>query len=251
MGIRIDRLAEGEPGQAWIEMLRSFDPSAARVLKIDDRTGVWRVSRGGRELVLKMWEYSGVGGRLKLLLRASRGWRHWRGARWLAEHGIGTARPLALMTEHGSGGPREWLVMEFLPGKTVLEHLHEGDLRPRQEHALAAAIAGQVSDMVARGRFNRDHKPSNLIVTGWDGDEPRIAIIDCVAIRRCGRFDFGAMRRMLASLYIEPLGVGCPPRRALCGRALAAISALRWWPMLGAQVLAHGDPRPRIDPVGR
>ncbi len=248
-GIRVERTAPGEDPRAWLDWMRGFEPGAARTLKIDEGTGVWRAGMNGRDVVVKMWEHRTLGARIKLLLRGSRAWRHWRGAAWLEASGFTTARTLALMTEYGPGGPRQWLVMEFLAGETVLEAIAGGGLGVRREHGLAAALGGQVSDMVARGRFNRDHKPSNLIVTGWAGDEPTVGIIDCVAIRPCRRFDFGAMRRMLASLFIEPLGVGAAPRRTLCMRALTAIQAKGWWRELEQMVREHGDPRPRVDPL--
>lgn len=250
VGLRIDRLAEGQDRHAWLEDLKRIDLGKAQILKIDDRTGVWKTPLAGREVVLKMWEYPTLPGRLKLIFRASRGCRQWRGAQWLIANGFPTAKPLALCTEYGPGGPREWLAIEHLEGRSILDHIADQDLSISQEHAVAKALAEQISDMVAKGRFNRDHKPSNLILTCWEGDKPRIAIIDTVAIRRCRRFDFAAMQRMLASLYIEPLGLGCSPRRTLCMRALDAIQAWDWWPTLSGMIRNHGDPTPRINPRG-
>lgn len=242
----MERVAEGEDSVAWQAALEGFDPGKAEVLKIDGSAGVWGATLGGRDCVVKMWEYRGIWGRVKMQVRASRGWRHWRGARWLEENGFATAPTEALMSERGDGVVREWLVMRRLDGPTVLEILEYSLVGTRREHALAGALGEQVSEMVARGRFNRDHKPSNLIVTGWTEGVPTVAVIDCVAIRKCRRFDFGAMRRMLASLYIEPLGVGSPPRRGLCMRALEAIRAREWWWLIVGAVQEHGDPRPRV-----
>ncbi len=140
--------------------------------------------------------------------------------------------------------------MERLDGPTLLEAITSGESSARWQHALAAAAADQVSAMVGRGRYNRDHKPSNLVVVVGSGDSggPILAVIDCVAIRPCRRFDFGAMKWMLSCLVIEPMGIGLPVRRALCMRALATIQAVSWWGEITGMITGRGDPKPRVDP---
>ncbi|GMV25120.1 MAG: hypothetical protein AMXMBFR58_11510 [Phycisphaerae bacterium] len=245
---RITRVAPVEDARAWARALAAFHPGRAAQLKIDGSAAVWRADLAGRSVVIKTWAMRSFADRLKLACRMARGDRHWRGARWLLDNGFHTARPLVLATDRGPAGPRQWLVMEYLDGPTVLDCIIDGTLAAKDEHGLARALASQVSEMVALGRFNRDHKPSNLIVTGVGTASPRVAIIDCVAIRKCRRFDFSMMRRMLASLYIEPLGLGAPPRRSLCMRALTSIDARSWWQTLEHLVVSHGDPRSRVDP---
>jgi hypothetical protein len=256
--LRVRATAPGESESAWLDAIISFDPARATPLKLDRDSAVWRAVIAGREVVLKRRRLVGLVDRFKHAFRASRGWRHWRGAEWLAANGFPTARPLALLSERRDGpdpGWHEWLALEHLPGRTVLEHLRHADLSAREQHALARVLATRISDMVALGRFNRDHKPSNLIVTSWrpgsSGDEPTVAVIDCVAIHRCRRFDFSKMKRMLASLMIEPIGTACPPRTTLRMRALVSIDAAVWWSELDAMVRAHGDPVPKIDPFAR
>ncbi len=155
--------------------------------------------------------------------------------------------------------------MEALPGKSVLHHLADRDLTVRQQHTLAAELGRIVARLRARSDWrghahNRDHKPSNLIVTSLD--PPQVAIIDCVAIRR-DWFDSDQPFRMLADLLIEPLGVGHPPRRTLMMRALLAYfreldtapmpdraKALRhFWQEVTDTIRDHGDPTPRVNPL--
>lgn len=146
--------------------------------------------------------------------------------------------------------------MEALPGKSILQHLADRDLTTRQEHAVAAAIGSDIALLARHVLQNRDHKPSNLILT--NPAKPAIAIIDCVAIRRGIRAD-----RMLASLVIEPSGVGLRPRRALMMRVIRECARnapdilegghRRWvrelWRRVAAIVQAHGDPTPRVNPL--
>jgi len=141
-----------------------------------------------------------------------------------------------------------------------------GGAMVRIQHRVAAVAGRQIAEMtLGRQRYwNRDHKPSNLIVQDTSSIAPSICVVDCVGVRE------GSMRlskapwcRMFASLYIEPLGCGCQPRRALCYRVIQQFviasmarptkSAMRravrkLWRATRLRVERHGDPRPRVDP---
>lgn len=196
--------------------------------------------------------------------------KHWRGAALLAAKRIPTASPIALATAAVDGVRCELLVLEHLSGPTLLERMKRIRESPgsgvRAQHALARAVAEQVFAMTSRGVSNRDHKPSNLIVTG----AAAVAVIDCVGVRSSG----GDALREFAALVIEPLGCGVLPRRALLCRTLRTYAereaqpdraapggreadeprsaAKARWRALERLVARHGDPRPRTDPlVGR
>lgn len=245
---RVVRCAPGEDAAAWVRALRGFDPAPADTLKRDGDTAVYRATILGREVVLKWCGLRGPGDRLKALVGGSRADRHWRGARWLLDHGIRTGRPLVMLRERGRP-PGVWLILEYLPGKSVLQHLADGDLTPRQEHRIAAEL-GRIAGTIDRhGRYNRDPKPSNHIVLRAEGAEVQVGVIDCSAIRPRRP---GTLARMLAALVIEPLGCGCPPRRALMMRAVMACGAAArdaLWRQARAIVEAHGDPTPRVNPL--
>jgi len=177
----------------------------------------------------------------------------------LQDVGIPTAEPLALVTRTMEGGrPEGLLVLERLTGPTLLEVLAGGEMGVRQEHALAREAGRIVGRLALAGIVNRDAKPSNWIVTSADPQHPGLALIDTVGVRR-GSNPLG----MLASMYIEALGTGCPPRRTLIMRCLLSAGGLAWkpvdtaprwrahgaWHMIAKFVNAHGDPRPRIDPL--
>jgi hypothetical protein len=213
---------------------------------------VYRATLHGRNVVLKRWILNRLAARFKARAKAGRADRHWRNAAWLEEQGIGTARCLALATEYRKVWPRRWLVMEAVPGHSVLEHLAANDLDIRAQHILAAELGKQIASLAECDRRNRDHKPSNLMVT-WLDEGPWISIIDAVAIQR------GAdPERMLASLMIEPTGCGLRPRRTLAMRVLQSFLAEsasdssarnRIWHAVADRIAAHGDPRPRVDPL--
>lgn len=265
------RVAPGESPQAWSDALDTDWRSSATLLKRDTLTSVWRTTLLGRDVVIKAWTLATPGARLKSLLHLSRGQRHWRGAARLAAHGFTTAAPLLLGRERQGSDPVELLVMRALPGRTLLHSLADARLTTRQEHAVAAAIGRQLARLGSVRLGNRDHKPSNLILTGEETDSPEIAIIDTVAIRRAVR---PCLVRMLHALAVEPLGVGLLPRRALRMRVLAAlvvetdekyavedvrrknrrraihrIVMRRLWRQTVASVQRHGDPTPRVDPL--
>lgn len=290
-GVRVEKVAPAwrERKAALARFAQSFrlDPAAGTVLKAEGHSFVVRVEVDGTPVIVKWRELTGLRDRAKSLLRASRGFRQWRGARRLQRAGIPVARPIALLTQYGIGDaeaasapksllpshawPREWLLIEEAPGKTLLRHLADRDLSVRDEHALARAVGVQVGAMLRANVCNRDHKPSNLIVSMDDG-VPIVTLIDTVGIRRRG--NPGEMARMLATLLIEPIGVGVAPRGAIAYRVLRDACAA-WLEHTLARPLGtakgdkkalramirsmarrvdqyirtHGDPTPKINPL--
>jgi hypothetical protein len=216
-------------------------------------------------VIIKCRTLTRITDRLKSALRAGRADRHWRGAAWLIHHGFRTARPLVLARVRGDEGVREVLVLECLPGRTVLDHLAARSLGPRSEHEIAREAGRLIARLSSLDRFNRDCKPSNLMVTRLDETGVEIAMIDTVAIRPSVRRRRN-FARMLASLIIESVGTGNEPRNALKARAVReAITALtpgasprathtasmNVWSRIATIVRDHGDPTPLHQPTPR
>ncbi|MGH7132749.1 MAG: lipopolysaccharide kinase InaA family protein [Phycisphaerales bacterium] len=247
-------MATDLPPPAILAALRDLHPTRAQVIKRDGDAEVLATELLGQPVIIKRWRARSAYEKLKMKLGFGRANRHARGTRRLQDSGIPTARVLAsqLLPEQ-DGTLAQTLILERLPGKTVLEHLADNDLSPRQQHALARRIALDMAALIRAGYYNRDHKPSNLIVTSTDAADPRAAVIDTVAIRRAG--DIGAIR-MLASLYIEPLGCGVPPRRALAFRVVRTLANeglgkpyQQLWMYAGNVIRNHGDAKPKISPL--
>lgn len=252
---------------AWMEGL---DVSSASRLKETLNGAVLRATMGDRAVVVKISRLSGVE-RVRSLLRATRAFAQWSGSERLAGAGIATARPLAIADDTVGGA--QWLVMECAPGRPLIEVMAlvdrgtSGAPGPAEQHAIARAVGSQIASISAAGLFNRDHKPSNLIVergSGSGGGGPTVRVVDTVAIRRVRAGEWRFARRMMASLVIEPAGCGVRVRRGLCLRVLEAFveaqgeltresrrAALRGgWSSVAALVRAHGDPTPRDNPLG-
>lgn len=261
--IRIIRAHRGEDAAKWARTLA--DPQwlgESSLLKEDGTNTVRRATLLGRETVVKCREVSGAWARVKCALGRGKGDRHWRGAAMLAGKGVKTARVFVLVRARMGGRDRELLIMQWLAGPTLLRvmaNVHAGAAGApgiRAQHALARAVGRQIAQMGEL--LNRDHKPSNLIITG----AAEVAIIDCEGIRRA---TIPGAARMFASLLIEPTGCGVRPRRALMMRtALAWLETetpdgveredkramLRTIFADVARVIAHhGDPTPRINPL--
>ena len=263
---RVIKIAPGEDGQAWADALS--DPAwrqSAELLKRDDGVSVWRTRMLGHDVVVKCWSLDRLKRRLQVIVGATPARRQWRGAAWLQEHEIPTADPFVIVRTTLDGRLTECLVMRALIGETVLDHLAGGDLTIRQEHVLARLIGHQIAQITLHNRFNRDHKPSNLIVMRTDNPTPTVAVIDSVAIRRATR-SHDHLCSMLADLAIEPTGCGCPPRRTLAMRcvleALAGMfsdgrpkdkdpATLRneVWAAVMSVMARRGDLTPRINPL--
>lgn len=256
--MRLARLAPGQSADAW--RTRLAQPQPGLTLKRDAGVHVLRTPDG---YVLKSQPLTSRRRRLEFLLGFSRAHRHWRGSLRLAALGLPTARCLALARTPDAAV----LAMDALPGRSVLEHLSRRDLPVRDEHAVARALGALARTLVDAGRFNRDAKPSNLIVLPPDppADGPAapgrpgrsVATIDCVAIRRCPRRSGRHLARTLASMIIEPIGCACPPRRALRLRAVRSAlgdhpdrrAVRELWRAVERLVAEHPDPRPRVSPL--
>lgn len=253
-------------------MLRAGDPNAIplaravlsesweappRDIKRDDRTSVRRARAADRDIVIKSWRLSRPKDLLNTLLIRTPGRRHWRGAARLARLGASSAPCLALLRSRAGLRFTETLLLEAVPGATLLEHLDmaargASPFSWREQRELARAVGAQVRGLTTQGWFNRDHKPSNLIVNSPN----RVVMIDVVAIRRDRERTGGA--RMLTSLMLEPMGVGCVASRTMRMRVLkeasggASLSARKMaWRGIAERIAAHGDPRPKINPLER
>lgn|GEM_PF-772141 len=256
----------GRPRE-WRHALEGFNPNHAVSLKVSVGSEVSRATMLGRTVVVKVRMACGAVERMKRACRASRGWRQWRGVPLVTRAGARSPACLVLAVEHTEGGTREWLVMDAAQGRSLLEHLADihagrGVAGVRAQHDLARAMAWLLAKLDRAGLFNRDHKPSNIIVTslGKGGSPPTFALIDTVAIRRGRKAD-----RMLHALFVEPLGVGVPPRRSLAMRVIHELVRLErpgasateqrarrhgLWVEVSKAIERHGDPRPRDNPLG-
>jgi len=225
-----------------------------------------------QRVVLKREPLTSALARLRARLGLSRADRHWRAAAALAPANIPTAQCLALLIEHApatKSGAATWLVMAHVEGPTLLEliarthshahaHAHAPTMPPRAQHQLAADIGHTLARLTACGIANRDAKPSNWIISPTRGP----TIIDPVGLRRATN---KRTVHMLASLIIEPHGVGTPIRRTLLARALHAYLAAidtthpaprhrfkRLWHRVAVHVAAHlarTGGTPRVSPL--
>jgi tRNA A-37 threonylcarbamoyl transferase component Bud32 len=266
-GVVITRCARGTGAPrapAWQAALAGawLIDEHTQVLKHEGRAWVWRARLLDREVVIKSRELGAID-RLKQALGASRADRHWRGAAALSMKRIQTARVLAMGRMTIDSRPADVLVMEFIEGPTLLKMLAGGnDLGTRAQHVIARAVGRQVGVMVEAGMYNRDHKPSNILMRTTRAGDAEPVVIDCVAIRYgpWASSRRGAVR-MLASLVIEPTGCGCPPRRTLMLRVLLAAIASgstspsckadvrALWRAVADRVNRHGDTKPLVNPL--
>lgn len=265
---KIVRVGAGEDGAVWRRALEGGEwVDGAVVMKEDGGSWVRRARVMGREVVVKCRELGSWWKRVKFGVGMGHGHQQWRGAERLMKAGIATGRPLVVARAVVDGRVCEVMVLEFVAGKTLLELLDEvaRGVGPgvREQHAVAREVGKQVGVLDRNRLCNRDHKPSNLVVMVGSGGMPEIAIIDCVGVRPWSHGN--KSQATLSALAIEPIGCGVQPRRGLIARALDSYvekegccgsgprqDTVRFvWSDLARIVRAHGDPRPRVDPLGR
>jgi hypothetical protein len=235
----------------------------AEWLKQDERSTVLAGDSAAGPVVVKSLLVDRPKDLLSRALGVTRLMRQWRGAEVLALRGFVVARPLVLWRGRDDAGRVvESLAMERHAGKTVLRHLADGDLSAEMEAAVARRIGEDVARLARLGLVNRDHKPSNLLLHPSEPQaaslKPVIAILDTVGVRR-SRSPREAAVRMLFGLTVECVGTGVLPRlstRLTVVRAAAAGLGLprrevAWlWLDVRERLGRHGDPRPRVDPLG-
>jgi len=266
--VRLVRSApDGLDRSAWISAIGARDWSVgAEVLKRSSDASVIRATVHSIDMVLKSRLSGGVKGSLQRVIGRSRSDRQWLGSEWLATHGIASARCLALLTGRRDGAGVETLVLEYVPGHTLLWHIARGaiaeDPMSPASRAIAYAVGTDMARLVKAGRFNRDHKPSNIVVVRSGPPTAALALVDAVAIVRfkpAKRSE--AMARMIASLMIEPRGIGHPAPETFMARVVQALGhemvgaaeaeawsrdMLAWASRI---VGSHRDPVPADDPL--
>ena len=257
----VQRCSEALAETDWSRALASIDLSAARLLKHTADTTVVRAQLnlgGSRSCILKTQRLGGLWNAIRCRLGATRLDRQWKGAQLLQRaKAMPTAECLALLRwKAGDGRTFLTLIMEDLPGRTLLEHMASPP-EPRTRRLLAQAVGAQTRGLLKAHLFNRDHKPSNLIVTSMDpaGDQPpTLALVDTVGIGDAGARAIEPIRP-LTSLMLEPMGCNVTPRLADRMRTLRAFEPDRdtrrkLWKRIDAAIKAHGDPTPKDNPLG-
>jgi serine/threonine protein kinase len=250
------------PARALLELTASVfstSPPPTKLLKLDGPRRVLLISPATRApFVLKSWPLT-LTHRLRAIAGLSRPHTQHQGSDRLRRAGFSTAPTLGILQTPRapwSHAAELWLLIPFIQGTSLLSALRDPahTLHTHQGLTLARTLGQHIAHLTAAGLFNRDHKPSNLILSDLPATPP--TLIDTAGIRHCEPSNLDAKARMLASLYIEPSGLqpSCPPRLSLCFAAAKAATdtqtqAKSLFRAARHIIQNHGDPRPRISPI--
>ncbi len=226
--------------------IQSGSHDHAHCLKRQPDTEVWKVECDGLPLIVKVWDLT-PRRRLESLVRRSPAWRQARGVRILRRTAIPTSQVIDIIRTP----QREFLVLDFIPGRSILEHLASGQLSCDQEKTVASAVGHLIARMLRARVGLRDPKPSNLICRAQPHDPawPDLAVIDCA--------EAGSKndpRWQARALVAECLGVGICPRRTILMRCLREIEPDRasrhnLWRRVAREVGESENLTPRSDPL--
>ncbi|MEM1423088.1 MAG: hypothetical protein AAGH64_03695 [Planctomycetota bacterium] len=269
--VRVPKRGDERGARLVHALARGHWRDGATPLKSSGDAGVFGCVLAGEEVVVKTMRIATARDRLRASMGATRLGRQWRGASILEKAGVRAAMPLVLLRGYDDADSIvETLVIERVAGKSLLEHLRDRDLLYEETRALTESMAVDLEAMWVRA-FNRDHKPSNLVVERTE-DGVRAVVVDTVGVRRLRGVASGSnakLARMLASLWIEALGVGHPPTvreayRLVCrvcdaptpkgkkkpgwSRARSFGFARTMWALASDIVREHPDPTPKDSP---
>lgn len=149
-----------------------------RVLKHDGTTTVVVAGDAERRWVVKRYNTKNRWHAVRRLVRVSRAANCWTAAWWLADAGVATPRPVAVMEERMLGflRGRSYFVSEFIDGATLDHVLRHGGDDPSWLVEQAAEI---VLRLRAAGIVHGDMKATNFVVS-----EGRMHLVDLDATRR-------------------------------------------------------------------
>lgn len=230
--------------------------ASARVIKSDDRTTVLAGEAAGYPVVVKALALDRAIDRIRSVVRRTRHWRQARGAAAVASAGLRVCHTHAIVRGTDPSGHRvEALIIERVEGPTLLRLASERSVGSGDDRVLLDRLGEDVGKLVRAGRFNRDHKPSNIIVETQPDGRPVPVLIDTSDIRRARTNR--SLDEMLAKLLIEATGtsVQVPTRdRVRIARAALRCSGQRRelrdvLASVERIVDAHGDPTPKDDPL--
>ena len=147
------------------------------LLKDGGSSTVTRVALGGRELVVKRYNIKSAGHWLKRFWRPSRAWHSWLAGWRLDFLGIATPSPLAMIERRiGPLRRQAWLVTEYCPGQSLLEHLGEaGDCIPDEQ--TASAMLHTFSQLADARISHGDFKATNQL---WHDNQVWLIDLDAM-----------------------------------------------------------------------
>lgn len=233
--------------------------ASARIIKNDERSTVFSAEIAGYPVVVKTLALDRVKDRLRARFGRTRLSRQARGAARLESCGVHAIQPYAIVRGlTGEGEPVEALVMPRAEGPTLLRAALDRTINPHTARELLDQIGADIAGMVRAGLYNRDHKPSNIILHTDERGAIQPVLIDTADIRRClAKGGTRMMARMLAKLRIETIGTSVPV--SIAEQVRVARSAQRSSNRSGSLrellievqgiIDAHGDPKPRHDPL--
>ncbi len=183
----------------------------AVLLKEDDRTSVFSGECSLGPVVVKTMRVDRLKDSASKAIGITRLMRQWKGWERLVGAGVDSPDCFVLFREASV----ESLVMRRAAGETLFEYIARQDTGITERIHVARLVGEMLGTLNAAGLFNRDGKPSNLIVSpGRD----RLWVIDSVGVMGSRRGH--GMARMCANLIIEPTGLGNPVRTTDCMRVL-------------------------------
>jgi len=139
--------------------------AGATLLKEDARTSVFAGESSEGPVVVKTMRLDRVKDRLSAIVGRTRLMRQWAGWELLMKAGIASPGCFVLFRSKGV----ETLVMRRVEGETLLDRIAAGTPTPRERTPLADALAGMLNAMRDASVFNRDNKPSNIVIERGTG----------------------------------------------------------------------------------
>ena len=132
-----------------------------------------------------------------------------------------------------------YMVMEFVPGRTLREHAARAMLSPSDALYILGQIAAGLAHAHQRGIIHGDIKPENVLITDVDRDPLFVKVVDFGLARFLG--DTGPIGGLGTPLYMAP--------EQIQGGAASARSDVYALGLLAWELLVGAHPFARVEPV--
>lgn len=178
---------------AFEEVDRSY--AIGKVIKKGEAQGVRLCEIGGKEIVVKSYDFSGVFAAFRIFIRLSRPHKSLRYSFLFRSHDIPCPAHFLVVAKAGLKSTRAYLLIDYVEGSSLYDLLYlEGDGELSSE--TAQAVIDSIKSLHSLGLAHGDLHTKNILIT----NKATVQLIDLDNVRRSRRRQGRDLSRFLDSV---------------------------------------------------